>query len=210
MLIPGATSTKATSADTMWFYVRADAIQRAASTTWTLTPNASADTGGGLQVFKITGMTLCSLAAVRSVAGTAQASAINNGAAAGTPAPVLGAAALTGNPLIGAVFNATSPATMTAPTGFTESQDVGYATPTTGIETAFASSGVTASTITWGSTSASIFCASVVEFDAGVGAAARPDAEEYKTAAYDRTARNRAATWMRRWEPRPSGILVPA
>lgn len=159
-LVSAATATKATSADTMWVYIRADSIQKAVSTTWTLTPLGGGDSGGGLQVFKITGMSITSLAAVR------QAAVANNGSAAGTPGPVLGVAALTGNPLIGAVFNATNPAGMTAPANFTESQDVGYNTPTTGLETVLASSGVTASTITWGSTSGSAFCATVVELDA--------------------------------------------
>lgn len=152
---------KNASADRVAIYVRADAIQRAASTTFTIAPGASS--GGGLQVFKITGMTISGPAVVRQSGSQA------NGAAAGTPTCALAGAALTGNPLIGAVFNATNPATMTAPTGFTENLDTGYATPTTGYESVLASSGVTASTITWGSTSASAFGAVVAEFSAAVG-----------------------------------------
>lgn len=181
--------TTNTSADSMWIYVRADSIQKAVSTTWTFTPTA-ADTGGGLQVFKITGMSLAALASVR------QSAIQSNQAGAGTPAPVLGVAALTGNPLIGAVMNVTNPAGMTAPTGFTESVDTGWATPTEGVETVFASSGVTASTITWGSTSASAFGALVVEFTTATGGTINPgDVEELGAPVHDRNATNRSSVW---------------
>lgn len=150
-----------TSADRVYIFIRADPITSATSTTFSMVPGTT--TGGGLQVFKVTGMTIAGPAAVRLSGSQA------NGAAAGTPACALGAAALTGNPLIGAVLNGTNPATMTAPTGFTESQDVGYTVPTAGMETAFASSGVTASTITWLSTSATAFGAVAVELDSRAG-----------------------------------------
>lgn len=152
---------KNTSADLLSIWVRSDPIRSATSTTFTIAPGVT--TGGGLQVFSISGLTLTGPSAIR------QSGAQANGAAAATPACPFGVVALTGNPLIGAVFNGTSPATMTAPTGFTESQDVGYSTPTTGLETALANSGVTASTITWASTSASAFSAVALELDTRAG-----------------------------------------
>ena len=195
-----------TSVDRILMWVRADAVQRAASTTFTLAPGAT--TGGGLQVFKITGMTTASVR---------RSGAQANGAAAGTPAAALGAAALTGNPLIGAVLNGTNPATMTPPTGFTESQDVGYTVPAAGLETAFASSGITASTITWGSTSATAFGAVAAEFDSSVG---RPgyvgnfeDITKTQSMAFKRSSLFMLGDkWARRgplWTPRRE-ILVPA
>lgn len=179
-------SSKNTSADSLWIYVRADSIQSATSTVFTAAQ--ASDSGGGLQVFKITGMTLAALASVR------QSASQNNQAAAGTPAPAFGVAALTGNPCIGAVFNATNPATMTPPTSWTESVDTGYATPTTGIETVFRSSGFTGTTVTWGSTSASAFCDVVAEFSAAQGALVVQDDEQLKGYRYDFNA-NLGAVW---------------
>jgi hypothetical protein len=87
------------------------------------------------------------------------------GAAAATPTCVLNSAALTTNALIGAVFNGTNPATMTPRASWTERADVGYATPTSGLEVMSRDSGETATSIAWGGTSASAFCASVFELD---------------------------------------------
>lgn len=180
--------TKKTSADSMWAYVRGDTIRAASSTTWTFTPTAT-DTGGGLQVFKITGMSVAGLAAIR------QSAIVSNQASGSAPAPALDVVALTGNALIGAMMNATSPAGMTQPTGFTESVDTGWSTPTEGVETCFASSGITASTITWGSSSASAFGALVLELDATAAVPGKPDAEEFGAPYHDRNARNRSAVW---------------
>jgi hypothetical protein len=148
---------KAASVDTMQIYVRNRPIGSATSTIFTL-PGASS-TGGGGQVFKVTGATMFGLAGIRQFASQA------NQAASGTPAPVLASAALTTNSLIGAVFNATSPATMTPRTSWTESIDLGYSTPTTGIETMFRNGGETGTTQTWGGTSASAFSSVVIEID---------------------------------------------
>lgn len=152
-----ASALKNTSADILEVYVRTSLISAAASTIFTYAP--SSNTGGGLQVFKITGM---------SVAGTAaivQSQTQANQAASTTPAPVLGATPRSVDPIIGSVFNATSPATMTPRTGYTESNDSGYSTPTTGMETMFLNSGETSATITWGSTSASAFSSVVIELN---------------------------------------------
>jgi hypothetical protein len=155
------TCVKNTSADTMQMWIRESKVGSASSTTFSHAPGTS--TGGGLAVFKITGMLRAGLTAV------VQSAIQSNQAAAGTPTPVLGTAANTNNPLIGAVFNATNPATMT-PRGtpvWTERQDSGYATPTTGLETMSINSGETGTSIAWGGTSASAFCSIVAEFNAG-------------------------------------------
>lgn len=152
-------SVKATSADTMRIYIRDSLITSSTSTIFTHAPGATS--GGGLAVLKVTGMSRVGSSADR------QSAKQDNQAAGGTPAPVFASAVLTDNPVIGAVFNASNPATLT-PRGtpaYTEATDVGYNTPTTGLEVMYISSGETASTITWGSTSATAFCSLVLELD---------------------------------------------
>lgn len=156
-----SSSVKASSADRMTIYIRDTLITSASSTTFTNA--AGTTTGGGLAVLKVTGMTLTSAAAVVQVAG-------QSNVASGTPAPVFGAAPLTTNPVIGAVFNATNPATMTPRTSFTELADVGYATPTTGLEVMSRNSGETSTTQTWGSASGSAFCSNAIELNANTAA----------------------------------------
>lgn len=148
---------KATSADLMEVWVRTALIPAASSTTFS--DAAGTTTGGGLAVLKVTGMPAAGASAIRQSAVQA------NQSAATTPTPVLGLAALTTNALIGAVFNATSPATMTprSSPAYTELTDVGYATPTTGLEVMSINSGETGTSIAWGGTSASAFCSIVVE-----------------------------------------------
>ena len=152
------TAVKASSADTMKVWIRNSFIGSASSTVFTHAPGTT--TGGGVGVFKVTGMTRTGLNAIRQ-------SAIQSNRAAATPTPVLGVAALTGNPLIGAVFNATNPATMTArgTPAYTERFDTGYATPTSGLETMSIDSGETGTSIAWGNASASAFCSIIVELD---------------------------------------------
>jgi hypothetical protein len=155
--ITACACVKATSVDQMRVFVRNNLIFNAASTTFSHAVGTS--TGGGLSVFKVTGLARTGLSAAK------QGAKQDNQAAAGTPTPVLGTAALTGNALIGAVFNATNPATMTPRTSWTERNDIGYATPTTGLETMSRDSGETATSIAWGGTSASAFCAAVLELN---------------------------------------------
>lgn len=153
------TAVKASSADTMKAWVRDAPIGSATSTTFTSNPGTSS--GGGLAVIKATGMSR------KSVAAILQSAIQSNQASGGTPTPVLGAAAQTYNALIAAVFNATNPATMT-PRGtpaWTERVDVGYNTPTTGLEVMTIDSGETGTSIAWGSTSGSAFASIVIELD---------------------------------------------
>jgi hypothetical protein len=142
---------------TVW--VRNALIGSATSTVFTATQSGS--TGGGLDVFRISGMTRTGAAAVRQTAGQ------SSGTSGTTPAPVFGAAPLTGNPVIGAVCNAqtTAGSVITQRANFTEASDLAYSTPGSGLETMFRSSGETATTQTWGSTSGSAFGSVVAEFD---------------------------------------------
>lgn len=159
----GSSIVKATNADTMRFWIRNDFIRAASSTIFTHAPGTTS--GGGLAVLKVTGMSRCGITgAARLVSGVVQFGKQENQAAA-TPAPALPASADTNNPTIGAVFNATNPATMTPPTNWTERNDSGYATPTTGLETVSRNSGFTGTTVTWGSASGSAFCSGIIELD---------------------------------------------
>lgn len=153
-------AVKATSADTMRIWIRRGLIGSASSTVFSHAPGTSS--GGGLAVFKVTGMGRVGSRAAR------QSAIQSNQAGGGTPTPVFGSAALTGNAVIGAVFNATNPATMTArgTPAYTERFDTGYATPTTGLETMSIDSGETGTSIAWGSTSGSAFASLALELDA--------------------------------------------
>lgn len=153
---------------TMW--VRNRLIRSATSTVFTAAQVGS--TGGGLQVCRISGMSIVGLGAIRGSGGQSA------GGAAATPAPVLlrrvgttfsgTQAALTDNLCIGAVCNGTAAPIITAPGSWTEAIDLSYNTPTTALETAFRNSGETGSTITWGSASGTAFASMVIELDASV------------------------------------------
>lgn len=147
---------KATSADRADIWVRSALMTSATSTTFT--HNAAGSTGGGILVFKVTGMDRAGTAAIKSSGSQANQ-------ASGTPAPVLSATPLTGNPVISAVFNATNPAGTTIPSSFTDRSNTGYATPTAGIRGVSRDSGQTNATITWGGASASAFASVAVELD---------------------------------------------
>lgn len=149
---------KATSADEMHVYVRTELCQLAAS--HTITENVGgAGTGGGVWVARISGMEKASANAAR------QSAVQSNQAGVTTPAPVLARPVLSTNLVVGAIFNLSNPAGLTPPASHTERQDVGYATPVSGLETTTRDSGETATTITWGGTSATEFCSLVLELD---------------------------------------------
>lgn len=160
-------ATKNSSADSLYCFI-SDQFTTNVSQTVTFTCTGTTASGAIIAVESVAGMlrTGCS-GAVRQVSGTDQAAKQDNGAASGTPAVTFANNCLTGNAVQCAVANATSPATMTPPTSFTELWDsTGYSTPTTGMETAKIDSGFTSTTVTWGGTSASAFCAMAIELDA--------------------------------------------
>jgi len=148
---------KNSSADSVYCFV---ANQLAAASSRTLTFNCTGDSATGciIQICRVAGMSKTGSTAVRQ-------SKTQPNAAAGTPAPVFPSSCLTGNPTLGVVGNSTSPATMTPPTGWTEREDQGYSTPTTGAEYVTRDSGFTGTTVTWGSASSSAFGAIIVELD---------------------------------------------
>lgn len=140
---------KNSGVDSFTVLVRADLVRRAVSTVWTSSGDG-ASTGGGLAVYRIAGCQFSGPAAIKNTGGL-------SGAAGATPQGFFGSAPLTTDAIIGVVFNGTSPATLTPPATFTEDADVGYSTPTTGLETCHVNSGFTSTTLNWGSTSATAF-----------------------------------------------------
>jgi len=157
------TAVKAASADKLWCFIRNARCPNADPLTVTMDVTGDNGTGCIIFVVRVSGMS-------RVGANAARQSAVqSNQAGATTPAPVFGAAVLTGNPTLGFVGNATNPAGMTPPASWTELViDVGYATPTSGGEYVTRDSGFTGTTITWGSTSASAFGDIIVELDTSV------------------------------------------
>lgn len=155
----GSTFSNSGTVKAVMGFVRDAAVGSATSTTWTMTP--SGDNGGGLQVFKITGMSRYGSLAI------VQSSGQSNQTGGTTPAPVFGVAVTTTNPVITALVNATNPAGITprSSPAYTERVDTGWASPTSGVENSSIDSGETASTITYGGTSASVFSDYVVELD---------------------------------------------
>lgn len=154
------TAVKATSADTMQVWVRNNLITSATSTVFTQAPGTT--TGGGLVVIDCQGGDKAGSSAV------VKSAIQSNQAAGGTPAPVFASAVSSINAVIGAVFNASNPATITPRTNFTELYDSGYNTPATGLEVMSRNSGETGTTMTWGSTSATAYASLVIEVDARV------------------------------------------
>jgi hypothetical protein len=148
----------ATSASSFILFVRNNLYASASACQVTVTCSGDAGTGAVVGVWTVAGMTKVGSAAVRQTAGA------SNQTSGTTPTLTFGAAALTGNVILGGLANATNPAGITPPTNFTEDADVGYITPTAGFEMAHRDSGHTATTVTFGN-SASQWAAIVAELD---------------------------------------------
>lgn len=149
-------AVKAASADTLYLFVRTTAVAAAAMT---VTVDVTGDSATGFAgiVYAIDSPSAYGASAVR------QSAKAENQAAAGTPAVTFASETLQGNAIVGAVANATNPATVTPPALLLESIDNGYATPTTGFEAAMTGIGFVGTTLTWGGTSASAFCVLAAE-----------------------------------------------
>lgn len=155
-----ASSLKATSADLLEIWVRNFLIGSASSTVFTEAPGTTS--GGGLTVYKATGMARAGAMAIK------QRASQDNQSANATPALTFSGNIAGPNPVIGAVFNATSSTTAAnthPPILFAQGSITGYSTPTTGLTTIFNNGGSTGTTITWGAQSPSAFCSAVIELD---------------------------------------------
>ena len=133
-------STGGGTACALWFSVRDALIGSATSTTYTATNTG--DTGGGLVVFRVSGMTRTGSSAVLQSIG--ESSQTEN-----PPTITFASATDTNNPIILAVIGEDNPLAVTPPTGFTEAGDTGYATPATGLECCFVNSGQTSTLYAW-------------------------------------------------------------
>lgn len=136
------------------FFVRDNLMANTTSTT--VTAATGSNTSGVIHVVAISGMNRAGLDAVRSQGQ-------QNNMAAGTPAPVLNQAALTGNVTIAGVGSADT--TTTPPTGWTERGDTNFATPTVALQTSTRDSGFTGTTITFGAAQSTTFASYAVELD---------------------------------------------
>jgi hypothetical protein len=167
---PGGTYTQIgtfalgnTSADALAVFVRNALI--ASSVSHAITAAEGTSTGGGICTIRVAGMRKTGSAAVRSVSAVAQFVKAQN-QAAGTPSLTLPAAPLPSNPIIGAILTASnSTANSAPPTNFTEQADVGYTTPTTGLEVVTRDSGHASATVAWTAATPSIFAALAIELD---------------------------------------------
>jgi hypothetical protein len=147
------------SASAGWIYVRDQRVASAVAHIVTFAPGG-ADTGGGLDVIEFSGIT-------RAGSGGVKQTAKQDGQLSGTtPAPVFGAAVNTNNPTVGLVGLILNPGALTPPTSWTERQDVGYATPASGLETVTRGSGFTGTTVTWGAAAGADYGDCIVELDA--------------------------------------------
>jgi len=161
-------ATKASSNDTLYLFVADSLVASAVSQTATFDCTGDPATGAFIDVLSVQGLSRAGASAV------VQSGVQNNISSGGTPSITLGAAASSSNPLIGFVGNASSPAGITQPSGWTEQFDgTGFTSPTTGLEVVSIDSGFSGSTITWASTSATSFGAVAVEFNTSAAASTR-------------------------------------
>lgn len=124
----------------LWISVRNSLIGSATSTIFTATN--SGDTGGGLTVLRFSGMSRTGSSAIKQSIG--ESNATEN-----PPTITFSATTDTANPVILACMGEDNPLAITPPTGFTEADDTGWATPTTGIEVCWDDSGNTATLFSW-------------------------------------------------------------
>lgn len=155
-LVDGA--LQASSSNKMFVFVRDAKIGSATSTTISVTGASS--TGGGFVATRMLNAPAAGSAAVRQ-------SCKQENHAAGTPNPAFSSAPLSSNAIVGALVTNLNPPGLTVPTidsvTFSRDANLGFNSPTTGIEVVSASAGITSQTMTWGSSSSSNFGVIMVE-----------------------------------------------
>lgn len=160
----GITFTGVHNSGTQEYIYIADSLATAVSMTVHVVVTGDAGTGCAISVLRVSGMS-------RTGASAKVQSVTNTGLAATTPSITFGANVQTGNPTLIMLGNNTNPAGVTPDASWTEQHDIGYATPTTGLETASRDSGFTGTGVTWG-TSASAWTMFGIELDASAAASA--------------------------------------
>jgi hypothetical protein len=136
--VPAAQGGGTTGA--LWVSVRNALIGSGTATTFTVTNTG--DTGGGLTVLRFSGMSHAGVDAIKQFKG-------EDNATENPPTITFTNTTLTGNPVILACMGEDNPLAITQPTGFTEADDTGWATPTTGIEVCWDDAGNTATLFSW-------------------------------------------------------------
>lgn len=193
------TALKNTSADTLVVAV-SNGFTAASSMTVTFTPAGSpTSTNCIVFVFTVSGMSLTGASAVR------QSAKEENQAASGTPAPVLGSAAITTNPVFVVVGSAHDTSTQVAdfsdlaPTGFTiDTYSHINSTPDFSMINAGRSSGFTGTTPTWQTTCDFAYCSAVIELDA-TAAAGHPAAKRMGGVGFASHGGYQPTTGRRQW-----------
>ncbi len=152
-----STANYNTSADGIWAFI---GNQLVTTSSMTITFDVTGDNADGCckGIYSVSGMTRLGSNAFK------QAAKLQNQAST-TMALVFSANVSSSNPVLGALANASNPAGVTQPSGWTEGSDTGYATPTHGFETVFTNSTFNGTTVTWGSSSATAGGALVIELD---------------------------------------------
>lgn len=173
-------------------FVRDALITTPASTIFTAAQAGS--TGGGLHVYRLSGMTLVGAAAVRSNGGQ------SSGTAGTTPAPALNQAPHARNPILIAVAAGANAAVMVPRAGYAEGADSGYNTPATGMGSAVLDSGENETTLTFGGTTSTTFASVAIEFES--------QERSYHGLDFASTA-VMAEAIRDAWKRRRSGIVVP-
>lgn len=143
----------------------ANTLASAVEQTVTFDP-ADTATSSVIAVLRVAGMSKTGSDAVRQFKTNTQ-----NAGTDATPGAVFDAACLTGNVVIGAAANLSTPAGLTAPAELAEAADDGTTTPTIGLEYAFVNSGFTGTALDWG-TSATNWGALILELDTSAASAA--------------------------------------
>jgi hypothetical protein len=151
--------TAVTTSGRIELWARDNTMGDLASMTVTYTPVGTIINGGGLAVLKAVGLSGTPVAAIRQ---SAFASNIASGVSASVTLP---SAALTGNPMLGAVLLSSSGQNPRA--GWTELVEDSYTTPNTTVEIMSINGGETASVIQWGNLVTGQKGAIVAEFSAG-------------------------------------------
>lgn len=169
----GPLSTGGGSAGGLWISVRNALIGSATSTIFTSTEAGLS--GGGLTVFRVSGMTRTGASAVRQSQGESDQTE-------NPPSIEFPAATLTENPIILAVMAEDNPPALTAPTDFSETLDSGWGTPVLGIWVGFISGGKTASSYAWTGGAVTDHNEAGVELDTSAAASApKKQMHHYKT-----------------------------
>jgi hypothetical protein len=145
--------------DRLYVFV-ANTLAAASSMTVTFDCTGDQATGANIAIARVSGMTRTGTSGAIK-----QKRQVSGQSASTTPEAIFAASCQTGNPTLGVVGNRANPAGLTAPTNWTEQVDTGYNTPSSGLEYVSQNSGFTGTTITWGSTSSTVYGVQIIELD---------------------------------------------